>query len=587
MTHQPPKESVPIAPALRELAKGLASHDPATVASLLSTAVAQLRGGFVPDAPKHLVDAASLVCRELHAHGRSGETLALVREVHASCRNSSDRVQRRRSAFLLGMMLADTADLVGAIEHYLEALKIAAADEDRVEMARVWANLGGAFVDAGRHELAERASLRCLDLLDTHPNPSTARRVALSNLAHCCFHLGKVGEGLRFGEWALLETQALGGGEMRGQVLLHRNMARLLLEVERVEEAEEHVAQAIVLAKASGSPRAAIAAEMTRAAHDLATGSKDLALTRIDRTLGEARKVPSTLLDALACAVRAEDAAGFPARALARLQEFSDHLFRHAVEGTRTAIEQAGLDPSEPLAEHHLDKAGEYLAGRLDPPAPPAAWAALRRLSASAVLRMDITGWHGVRVGTLVRALARARGLGTLRALEMGLASELHDIGMSSVPASVLGKPGPLNDAERAVVQRHTEAGGEMLVGEPHARLLLARDIARYHHARWDGRGYPVGIAGEAIPLGARMCAVADAYDAMVCGIGRPALSMGEALAELRRGAGSQFDPELVSCFDTVVNSSLEDLGLGPATAQGMDAFQELVTSLREDRGYA
>ena len=124
-------------------------------------------------------------------------------------------------------------------------------------------------------------------------------------------------------------------------------------------------------------------------------------------------------------------------------------------------------------------------------------------------------------------------------------------------------------------------------VGEPHVRLLLARDVARYHHARWDGGGYPQGVAGEAIPLAARMCAIADAYDAMVCGIGRPAVTMGEALAEIRRGSGSHFDPELISSFDTVVNSSLEDLGLGPASVQGMDAFQELVTSLREDRGYA
>jgi putative two-component system response regulator len=581
------QETAPIAPALREISNGLASHDPPAVAALFAPIVEGLRGARASVDPKDLVDAASRICRELHGHGRSGETLVLVREVHAACVRAGDRTQLRRATFLLAMMLADTADLVAAIERYLEAFRIAAADEDRVEMARVWANLGAAFVDAGRHELAERSSLRCLDLLETNPHPSTSRRVALSNLAHCAFHLGKVGEGLRFGEWALQEMEALGEEVVHSRILLHRNMARLLLEVERVDEAEEHVAQAVVLAGTSASPRAAIAAEMTRAAHDLATGSADLALTRIDRTLAKARKVPSTLLDALACAVRAEDAAGFPARALARLHEFSDHLFRQAVDSTRKAIELAGLDPSEPLAQHHLDQAGAYLAGRLDAPTPPVGWASLRRLAASAALRMDVTGWHGVRVGTLVRALARARGLGPLRALEMGLASELHDIGMSSVPAAVLNKAGPLNEGERRVVQRHVEAGGEMLVGEPHARLLLARDVARYHHARWDGAGYPEGVSREAIPLAARMCAIADAYDAMVCGIGREAISMGEALAELRRASGSQFDPELVSCFDTVVNSSLEDLGLGPASVQGMDAFQELVTSLREDRGYA
>ena len=82
------------------------------------------------------------------------------------------------------------------------------------------------------------------------------------------------------------------------------------------------------------------------------------------------------------------------------------------------------------------------------------------------------------------------------------------------------------------------------------------------------------------------MCAIADAYDAMVCGIGRPALTMAQALEELGRCAGQQFDPELVSCFDAVVNGEMEGLGLDPASAHGMEAFQDLVAALREDRGF-
>ena len=82
------------------------------------------------------------------------------------------------------------------------------------------------------------------------------------------------------------------------------------------------------------------------------------------------------------------------------------------------------------------------------------------------------------------------------------------------------------------------------------------------------------------------MCAIADAYDAMVCGLGRPPLTMAEALAEIRNCAGQQFDPELVSCFDAVVNGELQDLGLDPASDHGMEAFQELVASLRENKGF-
>jgi response regulator RpfG family c-di-GMP phosphodiesterase len=83
------------------------------------------------------------------------------------------------------------------------------------------------------------------------------------------------------------------------------------------------------------------------------------------------------------------------------------------------------------------------------------------------------------------------------------------------------------------------------------------------------------------------MCAIADAYDAMVCGLaGRPPRTLPEALGELRHQAGGQFDPELVSCFHAIVNDELEGLGLDPAAAHGMEAFQELVASLKEDRGF-
>jgi len=580
----PPADSLP--EALRELAPGLAARDAHGVAALLLPFAARLREQAEPRRAKDSVDAAMAVCRELYGHGRAGEALPLLRALREHCHSSGDRTQARRAIFLCAMAHSDGGDLVGAIEHYVEALRIAAAQEDRLEMARVWVNIGAAFGRSGRDELAVRCYERSLALLEPTVQASSVRRNALSNLALCCYSLGRVDEGIRHGELALAEFGGDEGEDAYAAILLRRNLARLLLERGRVDEAEEHVACAVVLADAARTPRASIAAEMTRAAHDLAVGRADFALTRIDRTLARAREIPATLKDALACAVRAEEAAGFPARALMRLQELTDHVYGHAVQRTRRVIEMAGLDAAEPASDVQRDLTRERLASLLDPPAPPQVWPALRRLAAGAVLGMDESGWHGVRVGTLVKALALAWGCKPLQALELGLAAELHDIGMSSVPAAVLGKPGPLNPGERELVRKHAEAGAAMLLNEPHPRLLLARDIARYHHARWDGGGYPDRAAGEAIPLGARMCAIADAYDAMVCGLGRPPVSMAHALAELQNCAGQQFDPELVSCFDAVVNGELHDLGLDAESTGGMDAFQELVASLREDRGF-
>jgi HD-GYP domain-containing protein (c-di-GMP phosphodiesterase class II) len=580
--HTAPADSLP--EALRGAAPGLCSHDARGVAARLAPFVARMRQDAHPQHSRASVDAVMAVCRELYGHGRAGEALPLLQALRESCLRAGDKVQVRRATFLCAMAHSDAGDLVGAIEHYVEALRIAAAQEDRAEMALVWCNIGAAFGRYGRDELAVRCQQRCLELLEPVVAISPVRRNALSNLAANCYVLGRVDEGIRYGELALAE--AVEGEDPYASILLRRNLARLLLARGRVDEAEEHVAAALVLAEAARTPRASIAAEVTRAAHDLATGRSDFALTRIDRALARARAVPAALRDALACAVRAEEAAGFPARALMRLQELTDHVYAHAVKRTRKVIELAGLDASEPAAEAQQVLARERLVNRLDPPAPPPAWPALRRLAAGAVLGMDPSGWHGVRVGTLVKALALAWGCAPLQALELGLAAELHDIGMTSVPAPILGKAGPLNEGERTLVQKHTEAGAAMLMDEPHPRLLLARDIARYHHARWDGQGYPDRVAGDAIPLGARMCAIADAYDAMVCGLGRPAVTMAEALGELRNCAGKQFDPELVSCFDAIVNGELQDLGLDPASDHGMDAFQELVASLREDRGF-
>lgn len=124
----------------------------------------------------------------------------------------------------------------------------------------------------------------------------------------------------------------------------------------------------------------------------------------------------------------------------------------------------------------------------------------------------------------------------------------LHDIGKIAMPEHILHKPGPLSDREVAEMRHHPEIG-ERICGP----LQLARGFApiiRHHHERWDGRGYPDGLKGEGIPLGARIVAIADAFDAIFRGrLYRPARSLDETVAELWRHSGTQFDPGLVPLF--------------------------------------
>jgi putative two-component system response regulator len=145
----------------------------------------------------------------------------------------------------------------------------------------------------------------------------------------------------------------------------------------------------------------------------------------------------------------------------------------------------------------------------------------------------------GQRLGLTPRACAQLR-----------LAATMHDVGKVAIPDAILHKPGPLTDEERAVMQRHAEEGHEMLAGSGVDTLQLAAVIALHHHERHDGAGYPHGLAGEAIPLPARIAAVADVFDALTSDrVYRPALALEEALELIRAGRGSQFDPEVVDAF--------------------------------------
>lgn len=169
-------------------------------------------------------------------------------------------------------------------------------------------------------------------------------------------------------------------------------------------------------------------------------------------------------------------------------------------------------------------------------------------LAAAAEAKDPTTGNHMHRCRGLAEVLAREAGLGEPVVADIAWSAMLHDIGKLYVPDSVLTKPGPLGAAEWELIRSHPVRGAELL--ELSRTFETARRIARWHHENIDGTGYPDGLRGSRIPLEARIVRVVDAWDAMVND--RPyrrALAVDQAMQQLRDGAGTEFDPELVEVF--------------------------------------
>jgi putative two-component system response regulator len=174
----------------------------------------------------------------------------------------------------------------------------------------------------------------------------------------------------------------------------------------------------------------------------------------------------------------------------------------------------------------------------------------LERLAIAAEFRDDATGQHTRRVSHVSALIARALGLCEGQVELIRRAAPLHDVGKIGIPDYILLKPGKLTPAEFDVMKTHTVIGAGILAGGQSELTRMAECIAMTHHERWDGSGYPQGLAGEAIPMTGRIVALADVFDALTHE--RPykkAWPVDEALAEIERQSGRQFDPRVVEAF--------------------------------------
>jgi PAS domain S-box-containing protein/putative nucleotidyltransferase with HDIG domain len=235
---------------------------------------------------------------------------------------------------------------------------------------------------------------------------------------------------------------------------------------------------------------------------------------------------------------------------MSRPDEGAGMLFAVARDVTsRKQADQAVAEYKDALESAVRDRTAELEDARLE---------MLRRLALAAEYRDDDTFEHTERVGNAAALLAQQLGLSDTDATTLRQAAPLHDIGKLGISDTILLKPAKLTAEEFEQIKRHTVDGARILSGSSSDVLELAEQIALNHHERWDGHGYPNRLAGDAIPICARIVAVADVFDALTHA--RPykhAWPIADAVAEIRRNRGSQFDPTVVDAFERLDPATL------------------------------
>lgn len=181
------------------------------------------------------------------------------------------------------------------------------------------------------------------------------------------------------------------------------------------------------------------------------------------------------------------------------------------------------------------------------------------RLSRAAEFRDDETGQHLQRMSRYCQLIARRIGLDEPTCELLRIASPMHDVGKLGIPDSILLKPGRLTPDEFTVMKGHAEIGYRILVGSEAIPLKIAATIAHTHHEKWDGNGYPRGLAGEEIPLYGRIAAIADVFDALTSARPyKPAWKLEDALQLMAQSRGTHFDPTLIDVFFEALPGVLE-----------------------------
>lgn len=393
---------------------------------------------------------------------------------------------------------------------------------------------------------------------------------SLLNLGSFCLELGSYEESRQ----SLIESVELSRhlGFRSGEMSAADSLGLLELKVGHVNVAKQHFLSSLALALELDESQGELESRLHLADVELSLGNLAEAEAQVMRSLELAVECESPKEQAEAHRIVAAlaERQGEYRRAFEHSQQhlrIKDLLFNTERDrqtrnlSIQFEVERARHDANvyrvRTEAEQEARLAAEQLVKERTAELAQAHQEVVTRLAMAAEYRDDTTGEHTRRVGRAAARIARGLGWPEERARILGVAARLHDVGKIGIPDSILLKAGKLTVDEYEQMKSHTLIGSRILSGGRSDLLRMAEEIALSHHERWDGRGYPFGLSGEAVPLTGRIVALADVFDALTQD--RPykrAWTSQEALAEIKGLAGTHFDPALVDL-------ALEVLALG------------------------